>query len=62
MLIITFCVEAPLGQAIGIKEDLASFLEQFGDVQVVSITEKVPEQLRMADAYKNYKIGWVEKI
>lgn len=50
MLIIMLRVEAPLGQAIGIKEDLACYLEQFGDVTVVSITEKVPEQLRMRDA------------
>lgn len=44
---ITIQVDAPPGQAIGIKEDLAAYLERFGDARVVSITEKVPEQLRM---------------
>lgn len=47
MLTITVQVDAPPGQAIGIKEDLATYLERFGDVRVVSVTEKVPEQLRM---------------
>lgn len=47
MLTITVQVDAPPGQAIGIKEDLAVYLERFGDARVVSITEKVPEQLRM---------------
>lgn len=49
MLIITVQVNAPPGQAIGIKEDLAAYLERFGDARVVSITEKVPEQMRMED-------------
>ena len=47
MLIITVQVNAPLGCAIGIKEDLATHLERFGDARVVSITEKEPEQLRL---------------
>ncbi len=47
MLIITVQVNAPPGSAIGIKEDLALYLERFGDTKVVSITEKVPEQLRL---------------
>lgn len=47
VLTITIQVDAPPGQAIGIKEDLAAYLERFGDARVVSITEKVPEQLRM---------------
>lgn len=49
MLIITVRVDAPLGQAIGIKEDLAMYLEHFGDAQVVSVVEKAPEQLRMEE-------------
>lgn len=37
MLTITIKVNAPAGQAIGIKEHLAMCCERFGDVQVVSI-------------------------
>ena len=47
MLTITIQVNAPSGQAIGIKEDIAAYLEKFGDARVVSIVEKLPEQLRM---------------
>lgn len=47
MLTITIQVNAPPGQAIGIKEDLAMHLERFGDVKVVSITESLPEQLQL---------------
>ena len=39
MLTITIKVNAPAGQAIGIKEHLAMVLEKFGDVQVVSIQD-----------------------
>lgn len=52
MLTITIQVNAPAGQAIGIKEDLAMYLERFGDARVVAIEEKHPEQL---------KIGGIEK-
>lgn len=47
MLTITIQVNAPSGQAIGIKEDIATYLEKFGDAKVVSVVEKLPEQLRM---------------
>lgn len=47
MLIITFHVDAPAGQAIGIKEDLAMYLERFGDVRVVDIKEELPEQMKI---------------
>ena len=36
MLTIIVQVDAPPGQAIGIKEDLAQHLERFGDAKVVS--------------------------
>lgn len=49
MLTITITVDAPLGQAIGIKEALAMYLEQYGDTQVVSVVERVPEQMRMGE-------------
>ena len=39
MLTITLKVNAPAGQAIGIKEHLAMELERFGDVRVVSIED-----------------------
>lgn len=47
MLIITIEVNAPAGQAIGIKEDLAMHLERWGDAKVVSIKETEPEQLKI---------------
>ena len=46
MLIITIHVDAPAGQAIGIKEHLAMLLEEYGDTRVVSVEEVGPEQLR----------------
>lgn len=39
MLIITIHVDAPAGQAIGIKEHLAMLLESYGDTRVVDIKE-----------------------
>ena len=47
MLTIILKVNAPSGQAIGIKEDAAMYFEKFGDTKVVSITEDEPEQLGM---------------
>ena len=47
MLFILVAVDAPPGQAIGIKEDLAMHLEQFGDSKVLSITEELPEQMML---------------
>lgn len=39
MLIITVQVNARPGQAIGIKEDLAMYLERYGDARVVAVEE-----------------------
>lgn len=47
MLIITMEVDAPAGQAIGIKEALAMDLERYGDVRVISVDETIPEQMEM---------------
>ena len=48
MLTITIKVNAPPGQAIGIKEHLAMCLEKYGDTRVVSIVEDDrPEQMRI---------------
>ena len=43
MLTITIKVNAPAGQAIGIKEHLAMYCERFGDTQVVSIETDAPK-------------------
>ena len=45
MLLVTVAVAAPAGQAIGIKEDLAMFLEKFGATMVPDIQNVPPEQL-----------------
>ncbi len=49
MLTINVTVEVcrPSGQAIGIKEDLAMYLERYGDCRVVSVTEREPEQMKI---------------
>lgn len=47
MLTITVQVDAPLGQAIGVKEDLAMYLERYGDCRVVSVTETAPVQTKI---------------
>lgn len=51
MLIITMEVDAPAGQAIGIKESIVMDLEKRGDVRVVSVEEKRPEQMKMGEVY-----------
>lgn len=43
MLTMIFKVNAPSGQAIGIKEQIAMELEKFGDVRVVSIEDDADE-------------------
>lgn len=40
MLIITVQVNAPAGQAIGIKEELAMHLERWGDARVLSVEQR----------------------
>lgn len=45
MLIITIEVNARSGQAIGIKEDLALYLERYGDARVVSVEEAPQRQM-----------------
>lgn len=47
MLRIITEVDAPLGQAIGIKEALAMEAERYGDTRVVSVTEVLPEQMKI---------------
>lgn len=53
VLIITIHVDAPAGQALSVKEQIAQDLERFGDTKVISIKESLPQQLGMfADAHK----------
>ena len=45
MIRVVIEVDAPSGQAIGIKEDLAQYLEQFGDARVVDVLVDPGEQM-----------------
>lgn len=50
MMILTIAVDAPAGQAIGVKEELAMHLERWGDVRLVEVREvqsPAPEQMRI---------------
>ena len=47
MLIITVHVNAPAGQAIGIKEQIAQDLERYGDTRVVSVEVVQPPSRQM---------------
>lgn len=40
-------VDAPTGQAIGVKESLAMWLEHYGDARVVAVEEIRPQQMKM---------------
>ena len=48
MLIITVHVNAPAGQAIGIKEQIAQDLERYGDTRVVSV-ERTYRQMQIGE-------------
>lgn len=52
MLTITIKVNAPPDSAMGIKEDLATYLERFGDAQVVAVEDSGAEQLQLNDYRK----------
>ena len=45
MSIVTVEVNARPSQAIGIKEDLALYLERYGDARVVSVEEAPQKQM-----------------
>lgn len=55
MLIITVQVNAPPGQAIGIKEQIAQDLERYGDTRVVSVEVVQP-------SYRQMKIGEIDGL
>lgn len=42
MLRITVDVDAPAGQAIGVKEQIAQDLERYGDTRIISVEEISP--------------------
>lgn len=45
ILIVTISVDAPAGQAIGIKEQIAQDLEKYGDTRVLDVKEvKTPSR------------------
>ena len=52
MLILTIAVDAPAGAAIGVKEAIAQDLEKYGDVRVVAVEEKGPEQMELGQIIK----------
>lgn len=52
MLIVTLEVDAPTGHAIGVKEAIAQDLEKYGDVRVVAVEEKGPEQMELGQIIK----------
>lgn len=49
MLTVVIQVDAPPGQAIGVKEHLAMCLERYGDMRVVEIRETGAEQMRIGE-------------
>lgn len=49
MLLIVVQVDAPPGQAIGIKEALAMYLERWGDSRVLQVDEIKPRQLSLLE-------------
>ena len=51
MLIVTLEVDAPAGQAIGVKEAIAQDLEKYGDVRVVAVEERGGEQMKLGGGY-----------
>lgn len=52
-LVLTLVVDhATPGKAIGIKEAIAMDLEKYGDVHVVQVDVREPEQLGIGGAYE----------
>ena len=49
MLVITVHVNAPAGQAIGIKEQIAQDLERYGDTRVVSVVQPTYRQMQIGE-------------
>ena len=65
MLIITVHVNAPAGQAIGIKEQIAQDLERYGDTRVVSVEVVQPTYQQMqigAGRQEEVRTDWGELL
>ena len=50
MIKITLQINAPPGQVIGIKEDIAMLCEKYGDTRVVRVEEILPEQMKLGES------------
>ena len=63
MLIVTVHVNAPAGQAIGIKEQIAMDLEKYGDTRVLSVEEKHEEyqQMEIGGSYVTREMSRVRR-
>lgn len=57
MLTIVLKVDAPAGQAIGVKEAIAMDLEKYGDVRVVEVREDGQEQMRISGVSRGTNNG-----
>ncbi len=62
MLVITVHVNAPAGQAIGIKEQIAQDLERYGDTRVVSVEVVQTNIPANADWRDCQPTGWQEEV
>lgn len=62
MLVITVHVNAPAGQAIGIKEQIAQDLERYGDTRVVSVEVVQPTYRQMQIGETVSRQGWQEEV
>lgn len=51
MLTVTLRIDAPAGHAIGVKEAIAQDLEKYGNVRVVSVEVREPEQMKIGGNY-----------
>ena len=57
MLMITVRVDAPSDQALGIKEDLAMYLDRYGDARVISVSERGPvyQQIKFQSGGQSFR-------
>lgn len=46
-MILVVQVNAPSWMAQGIKEDLAMYLEKFGDARILEVREDIPQQMKI---------------
>ena len=62
MLEVKIRVNAPTGQIMGIKEDLAMYLERFGKTAVVSVSEVPVEKLLWEENWEKRQMEIGERI